>query len=650
MMLGYPRFYNEFVIAVQTNDAERIHRLITNNSDTTEHVQQRLMELGEGNDINASQSRMLAEKLRKFRLGDFSSITLARLLQEGLEGFYASEYNLALEKWQEGLSIARNIGDKRFISQFLDNISMVYSKLGQYQKALKSYQQALVIAREIGDKPMEGKVLTISGMIYAELGQYSQALNFYKQALEVKRSIDDKPGIEELETEIEDIRGEQFFDEFITALQVKDEARIKQLIKDNPNIAKQVYHDLTFSGKENLKQYRALAEILREYLSEHLFNELLTAIQTDDIEHIQKLITNNSNVVEYLQKRLKLVDKDSEEEAKLYQVLAEELERFLLGDFSFILDSLQQKGEDAFHISNYHIALEKWQTGLKQACILNEKRYSAQFIINIGNVYSLREQYQQALDYYQQALSIFHEVGDKKAEINALSNISVVYETLHQHQHQQVLVYYQKVLAIHREIVDRYGEGRTLNKIGNLYQSLGQYQQSLEYYEQALSIARQLSDKNEEIDNLGNIGLVCLKLHQYKNALKYLQQALRITDEINDKRIKSSLYSPIAGVYNNLGQYQDALKYYQQALNIARNFSNKREESINLGNIGVLYRKLAQYQEALEYFQQALTIHHEKGDKFGEAGSLTNIGNVYTNLGKYQQALEYHLKALRMVA
>jgi tetratricopeptide (TPR) repeat protein len=80
------------------------------------------------------------------------------------------------------------------------------------------------------------------------------------------------------------------------------------------------------------------------------------------------------------------------------------------------------------------------------------------------------------------------------------------------------LEYYQQALAIIRQIGDRSGVGTTLNNIGLVYNYLGQYPKALDYYQQALAIARQIGDRSTEGKTLNNIGLIYSRLEEYPKA------------------------------------------------------------------------------------------------------------------------------------
>jgi tetratricopeptide (TPR) repeat protein len=71
---------------------------------------------------------------------------------------------------------------------------------------------------------------------------------------------------------------------------------------------------------------------------------------------------------------------------------------------------------------------------------------------------------EKALQKFEQALSIFQRVGQKKGEAACLNNIGLVYRSWG--QYAKALEYYEKSLAITRKIGDVKGEGVTLNNIG----------------------------------------------------------------------------------------------------------------------------------------------------------------------------------------
>ena len=80
-----------------------------------------------------------------------------RLLQQGIEQFNISQFETALQLWQQALVIYREIKDRKGEGWALGNIGGAYLSLGDYTKAIDYSEQVLAIAREIKNRSSEEK-------------------------------------------------------------------------------------------------------------------------------------------------------------------------------------------------------------------------------------------------------------------------------------------------------------------------------------------------------------------------------------------------------------------------------------------------------------------------------------------------------------
>ncbi|MBD2390665.1 DUF2225 domain-containing protein [Aphanizomenon flos-aquae] len=217
-----------------------------------------------------------------------------------------------------------------------------------------------------------------------------------------------------------------------------------------------------------------------------------------------------------------------------------------------------------------------------------------------GSAESLR----QAIQKWQEALSLYRVVNDKKNEANTFVWIGFVYNNLG--EKQKALDYYNQALPILRAVGDsealrrnRGGEATTLNNIGLVYNALGEKQKALDFYNQALPIRRAVGDSEALRRNRGG-------------------EAITLNN--------------IGAVYDALGEKQKALDYYNQALPILRAVGdsealrrNRGGEATTLNNIGLVYNALGEKQKALDFFNQALPIYRAVGDPYLEVTILDNI-------------------------
>ena len=155
-------------------------------------------------------------------------------LDEGLQKYNRSEFRGALEKWKQGLELARKMDDSVAVSTFLRNVGLVYEELGDYTRALSydeqalkidkqisnlkgetrslnnigivcwylqdypkaysTYEQAITISRQIGDRESEGEILANMGLVDQDLGHYSKALCCFEQALKICEEVSNHQG------------------------------------------------------------------------------------------------------------------------------------------------------------------------------------------------------------------------------------------------------------------------------------------------------------------------------------------------------------------------------------------------------------------------------------------------------------------------
>jgi len=172
---------------------------------------------------------------------------------------------------------------------------------------------------------------------------------------------------------------------------------------------------------------------------------------------------------------------------------------------------------------------------LKDEPILKDKQVHGAVLGNLGLAYNHLGESRKAIEYYEQALKISREIGDRLGEENRLGNLGLAYYRLG--EIKKAIEYYEQALEISREIGDKCGEGNHLGNLGLAYCDLGEPKKAIEYNEQALKISREIGDKRGEGNRLRNLGLTYSDMGEPKKAFEFLEQSLAIGEEIEDPRI-----------------------------------------------------------------------------------------------------------------
>ncbi|MDQ1262626.1 MAG: Photosystem assembly protein Ycf3 [Euryarchaeota archaeon] len=96
------------------------------------------------------------------------------------------------------------------------------------------------------------------------------------------------------------------------------------------------------------------------------------------------------------------------------------------------------------------------------------------------------------------------------------------------------IYYFDQALKISRQIGDRQGEGANLAALGRAYANLGEIRKAIEYFDQAQAIFCKIGDRRGEGNTLWIISLVFDKLGKRDKATECARAALKILEQIED--------------------------------------------------------------------------------------------------------------------
>ena len=113
-------------------------------------------------------------------------------IELGIEYFFRSNYDKALEYYFKALKVANETGDEETVSECQSEIAIVYKNQGKYDLALKYNQKALNYARSSGDSSWAAVCYANQGTIYLKKGYFTLALNNYLKALKTFEKLGQK--------------------------------------------------------------------------------------------------------------------------------------------------------------------------------------------------------------------------------------------------------------------------------------------------------------------------------------------------------------------------------------------------------------------------------------------------------------------------
>jgi tetratricopeptide (TPR) repeat protein len=225
---------------------------------------------------------------------------------------------------------------------------------------------------------------------------------------------------------------------------------------------------------------------------------------------------------------------------------------------------------------------------------------------SLGRICRMQRQYEQAIEFHEQALNIAHEIGNTREKIHQLSHL------------------------------------------GLAYRGLSQFEQAFEYFGQSLAMARKIDDRKEVASQLAHLGLNHYVLGKIEQAKEYFEEALAIDREEGNSREEAVHLNDLGRAYHSLGQFELAVESYNEALGISQKIGYRQREVILFSNLGDTYRTLGQINESIKFYEDALTNAREIGYDFGESLQLVGLGWASLASGDLYNALRYCIDALAL--
>jgi CHAT domain-containing protein/Tfp pilus assembly protein PilF len=332
-------------------------------------------------------------------------------------------------------------------------------------------------------------------------------------------------------------------------------------------------------------------------------------------------------------------------------------------------DRLRNQGNQQYQTNQFEAALQSWQQALSIYQETKERQGEGLMLRDLGNAYDSLGDYPKAIEYHQQYLAVAREIKDRLSEGFALLYLGNAYanQGIQQFQNSQfeaAIQSWQQALSIDQEIKNGQdkgwtpenlglaaaligkGEGWILANLGAGYLKLGDSAKAIEYFQQSLAIVSVNGDLQRQGQVLGNLGAAYLNLGDYPKVIEYSQQSLTIARETQDPQGEARALLNLGAAYIGLGDYPKGFEYSQQSLAIARANADLQSEGQVLGNLGFAYLNQGDYPKAIEYSQQHLVIARQIQDPQGEGRALLNLGAAYLNQGDYPKVIEYSQQSL----
>ncbi len=258
------------------------------------------------------------------------------------------------------------------------------------------------------------------------------------------------------------------------------------------------------------------------------------------------------------------------------------------------------KGVSFFEKSQYNDAIKCFKTAIDL-----DTSY-ADAITYLGESYSRKSLFDEAMSAYRQALSIYGDKGDES------------------------------------------GRAKVYIKVGEFYILKGNYDTALEYLEKSLKIAEKLGDESVIADALGDIGAAYHYKSKFKKALAYYEDALKLYERLGKERDSAQTYLNIGSVYLFEGNTGKARTVYNELLKTFERLGDLYTTAAIYTNMGSAYGKEGDYDSAMAHFKKSLEINEKIGNELGKMYAYIESAGLYRKKGDKLEELDYVERAIEI--
>lgn len=207
---------------------------------------------------------------------------------------------------------------------------------------------------------------------------------------------------------------------------------------------------------------------------------------------------------------------------------------------------------------------------------------------------------------------------------------------------------FEQALSVYRELGDQRGIANSLTNLGNTAREQGNYAEARTFHEEGLSIYRALGPRWNEAIALGNLGIDVYDQGDYEYATTLYEQGLAIFRELGDRRSIALSLNFLGIAARQRGNHASAKALHDESLSVFRELGDRWGIAWAYMNLGKLAFARNDHASAFALFKESLVIQQEIGERLGVAETLEGLGHVAFHLSGSKCAISVLAVAERL--
>lgn len=213
--------------------------------------------------------------------------------------------------------------------------------------------------------------------------------------------------------------------------------------------------------------------------------------------------------------------------------------------------------------------------------------------------------FDEAYKLFQQALAINKDLGLSRQIAHCYVHLGLYYKEI-ETKPLEALDYCQQAMTIYEKLGDLQGTSMVIYNMGLIYQQDGQNQRAKEYYQRSLAIKQEIGDRAGAARRLAVLAAMAIEDEEFDHAIASIAESRVICEEIGDLQRLGEVLCTEGFLHIIVGEYAQAQAVLERGLEIALNIKSYNYIVIFYAYIGLLFLIRKEVQKAKPYIINAL--------------------------------------------
>jgi CHAT domain-containing protein len=260
-----------------------------------------------------------------------------------------------------------------------------------------------------------------------------------------------------------------------------------------------------------------------------------------------------------------------------------------------------------------------------------------------GSAMADKNDYTQALAYYELARNHFEKIGYSKGLAGSWYNTAHAYTGLGESDTAASLYLYCATLFEQTE--NRKTRASSIGNAASSFIDMGNYAKALVYTQQALVLYQENGDQQGLANSYTRLGIIYHRQGDPVKAQEYYLQSLDLTVKTGNKRSEAGACINLGSFYLEQGDETGAIAWFQRGRKIYEGLNVPAGMAMAYIHIGIIKMDNRDYDSATWYYNQALELNTKSNNQSGVAHALNNLASVHLFKKEFDLAAQYGLEA-----